>query len=65
MSDYRKLVLDSLDKAYDNGYDLSSWPANEVVDDLMRYDDDLFQKRILTLHKYQYRTAIDAILSMT
>jgi len=41
MSDYRKLVLDSLDKAYDNGYDLSSWPANEVVDDLMRYDDDL------------------------
>jgi len=41
MYDYRKLVFDSLDKAYDNGYDLSSWPAQEVVDDLMRNDDDI------------------------
>jgi len=41
MYDYRKLVFDSLDQSFENGYDMTSWPAKEVVTDLMTYNDDL------------------------
>jgi len=41
MYDYRKLVFDSLDQSFENGYDMTSWPAQVVVTDLMTYNDDL------------------------
>lgn len=42
MYDYRKIVFNSLDNSFDNGYDLTEWTIEEVVQDILNYDDDVF-----------------------
>lgn len=57
MFDYRKLIFDSLDDAYENGYDMSKYLVNEVVTNLIDYDSELLflpiDKCIEYIHDWQ------------